>query len=109
VVGPVGTLLFAPVRLVLWGIHQIEARSASAPFDFSGNNGWIGGLAALVGAGIVVLAVMGIRGAVRGVRQAATSRRSNARSATTEKTTLKPTSTSTSPAPSPSRGTPDGS
>ena len=65
VVGPLGTILFAPVRAVLWGIHAIEDGFASAPFDFSRNNTWIGILAALVGAAMVILLVLAVRALAR--------------------------------------------
>ncbi|HEX2025650.1 MAG TPA: hypothetical protein VHH92_04575 [Actinomycetota bacterium] len=55
-----GTLLLAPVRLVLVGIRLIEERVAHRSFDFSSNHSWIGVLAALVGAALaVVLYVVG--------------------------------------------------
>ena len=65
VLGRLGTILFAPVRAVLWGIHVVEERSASAPFDFSANNGWIGLLAALVGAAMLALVVAAVRVVLR--------------------------------------------
>lgn len=68
VVGPVGTALLAPVRLVLWGIHAVE-QLAAAPFDFAQNNGWIGVLAGLAGAGIAAGGFVLVRGAVRRARR----------------------------------------
>jgi hypothetical protein len=47
-----GTLLLAPIRIVLVGIRLVEERVADRSFDFSSNHVWIGGLAALVGAAL---------------------------------------------------------
>jgi hypothetical protein len=54
VVSFVGTMLLAPVRVVLLGIRIVEERVVESPLDFSGNHGWIGLLAAAVGAALVV-------------------------------------------------------
>jgi hypothetical protein len=67
VVSPVGTILLAPVRLVLWGIQAVE-RAAGGPFDFSGNNWWIGAVSALAGAAMAAVVALGVRGVVRAVR-----------------------------------------
>ena len=64
VVSPLGTLALLPIRLVLWAIHGVE-RLAGSPFDFSGNNAWIGALAGLAGAALAVLAFTVIRVTVR--------------------------------------------
>jgi hypothetical protein len=50
VVSTGGTVLLLPVRLVLWAIRLVEDNLADGPFDFSRNDGWIGALAAAVGA-----------------------------------------------------------
>jgi hypothetical protein len=68
VVSVPGTVLLLPVRIVLWGIRSVEAL-AGGPFDFSRNNGWIGLLAALVGAGFVVLGYLASRTVIRAVRR----------------------------------------
>ena len=47
---PVGLASLLPVRIVLEGIHLVEAHVAGHPFDFSRNHDWIGFLAAAVGA-----------------------------------------------------------
>jgi hypothetical protein len=62
-----GTLILLPVRVVLWLIHALE-RAAGSPFDFSSNNWWIGGSAAVVGAGVVVVATWAVRGSARALR-----------------------------------------
>ncbi len=67
VVSPLGTVLLAPVRVVLWGIRAVE-RASGGPFDFSGNNWWIGLASAAVGAAIVALVTLGVRGAAGAVR-----------------------------------------
>ena len=69
VVGPLGTAALAPVRLVLWGIHAVERRFASAPFEFSQNNGWIGALAGAAGAGMALAAFVAVRALVRSTRR----------------------------------------
>ena len=75
VVSVLGTALLLPVRLVLWGIHAVEGSLVSGPFDFAANNGWIGALAGLVGAGLVLAAFLAVRAGIRLARQA-TARRS---------------------------------
>jgi membrane associated rhomboid family serine protease len=75
VVSVVGTVVLLPVRIVLWGIRFVEENLAGEPFDFSANNGWIGVLAAAVGAGAAVVAFLLIRavaGAMRRRRPRAT-------------------------------------
>ena len=67
VVSALGTVLLAPVRLVLWGIHAVE-RAAGGPFDFSGNNWWIGLASGAVGAAIAALITLAVRAVVRAVR-----------------------------------------
>jgi hypothetical protein len=68
VVSVPGTLLLLPVRIVLWGIRSVEGL-AGGPFDFSRNNGWIGLLAALVGAGMILGGYGVVRAMVRALRQ----------------------------------------
>ena len=65
VVSLLGTALLLPVRLVLWGIHAVEGSLVSGPFDFATNNGWIGVLAGLVGAGLVLAAFLTVRAGIR--------------------------------------------
>lgn len=67
VVSPLGTILLLPVRLVLSGIHAVE-RAAGGPFDFSGNNWWIGMVSGLVGAALTALVVVGARVVPRAFR-----------------------------------------
>jgi hypothetical protein len=67
VVSVPGTVALLPVRIVLWGIRSVEG-VAGGPFDFSRNNGWIGLLAALVGAGMVLLGYLASRTVVRAMR-----------------------------------------
>jgi hypothetical protein len=50
-----GLLVLFPVRVVLWAIHLVETRVVHHPFAFPDNHGWIGVLAALVGAGLLGL------------------------------------------------------
>jgi hypothetical protein len=64
VVSVVGTVVLLPVRLVLWGIRFVEENLAGRSFDFSANNGWIGALAAAVGAAIAVGAFLLVRALV---------------------------------------------
>ena len=45
-----GLASLLPIRIVLEGIHLVEAHVAGHPFDFSRNHDWIGFLAAAVGA-----------------------------------------------------------
>jgi hypothetical protein len=54
VVSFLGTVLLAPVRVVLFGIRLVEERVVKSPLDFSTNHGWIGILSAAVGAALVV-------------------------------------------------------
>jgi hypothetical protein len=54
VVSFLGTVLLAPVRVVLFGIRIVEERIVDSPLDFSANHGWIGFLSAAVGAALVV-------------------------------------------------------
>jgi hypothetical protein len=61
VVGGAGTVLLLPIRLVLWGIRFVEEHVAAGPFDFSGNNAWIGAVAAVVGATLVMTALLLVR------------------------------------------------
>jgi hypothetical protein len=68
VVGPVGTAVLAPVRIVLWGIRVVEQRFAS-PFEFAQNNAWIGVLAGLAGAGMCAGGFLLVRGLVRRTRR----------------------------------------
>jgi hypothetical protein len=63
VVGAVGTVLLFPVRVVLWAIRLVEDRIAGHSFDFSANHGWIGVVAAAVGAVLVVAVVLMVRAA----------------------------------------------
>jgi hypothetical protein len=63
-----GTLLLLPVRIVLWGIHVVEG-VAGHPFDFSRRNGWIGALAAAVGAGLAVAVAAAVRFGLRRIRR----------------------------------------
>ncbi len=62
-----GTVLLLPVRLVLWAIHGLE-RAAGAPFDFSGNSWWIGAVAAVVGAAVILLVVWAAGWLMRAIR-----------------------------------------
>jgi membrane associated rhomboid family serine protease len=75
VVSVAGTLVFAPVRIVLLGIRLVEENLASGPFDFSGNNGWIGALAGLVGALLFLGAYALARVAVAAMRRRVRPRR----------------------------------
>jgi hypothetical protein len=61
VVGWIGTVLLFPVRMVLWGIRFVEEHVVGRPFDFSQNNAWIGALAGLVGATLVVTGFLVVR------------------------------------------------
>jgi hypothetical protein len=61
VVSGAGTVLLLPIRLVLWGIRFVEEQVAAGPFDFSGNNAWIGAVAAVVGATLVMTAFLLVR------------------------------------------------
>ena len=63
-----GTLVLLPVRTVLWGVHLGE-RMADRPFDFAGDNWWIGVVAAVVGGAIAVLAFVAIRTVRRALRR----------------------------------------
>jgi membrane associated rhomboid family serine protease len=65
VVSAVGTAVLLPVRLVLLGIRFVEEHVADGPFDFSGNNAWIGVLAAVVGAILVAAGFLLIRAVSR--------------------------------------------
>jgi hypothetical protein len=64
VVSPLGTFLLLPVRLVLWSIRLVEG-IAGRNFEFAGNNWWIGVVAGLVGAAIVSVTFLLIRGVLR--------------------------------------------
>jgi hypothetical protein len=64
VVGPVGTILLLPVRVVLWVIRLVEDHVVAHSFDFSANHGWIGLAAGIAGAMLVVAVVLVIRAAV---------------------------------------------
>jgi hypothetical protein len=68
VVSPVGTLVLLPVRTVLAGVRTVEERVVGRSFQLAENNGWIGLVSAAVGAGIAVLALVGIRAAFRLLR-----------------------------------------
>lgn len=67
VVSLVGTVVFLPVRLVLWALRGIEGL-AGRPFEFAHSNWWIGAAAAVVGAGFGVGATMALRALVRRLR-----------------------------------------
>lgn len=67
VVSVVGTLLFLPVRLVLWGIRALEA-AAGRPFELADTNWWIGAAAAVIGALIAMAAALALRPVVRRLR-----------------------------------------
>jgi len=67
VVSLVGTVLFLPVRLVLWGIRAVEA-AAGRPFELADTSWWIGATAALVGAVMAVGAALVVRALVRRLR-----------------------------------------
>ena len=67
VVSVPGTMLLLPVRVVLWGVHVAEDLT-SGPFDFSRNHGWIGMLAAAVGAAMVAAGYVLTRAVARRVR-----------------------------------------
>jgi hypothetical protein len=58
---PAGLAGLLPVRIVLEGIHLVEAHLAGHPFDFSRNHDWIGFLAAAVGAVLLVVPAVVIR------------------------------------------------
>jgi len=57
---PAGVLALLPVRIVLDAIHVVEAHVVGHPFAFARNHGWIGFLAAAVGAILVGLPTIGI-------------------------------------------------
>lgn len=67
VVSPIGTILLLPVRVVLWVIHAVEGL-AGGPFDFSGNDWWIGLAAGLMGALIAALVALAAAALVRAMR-----------------------------------------
>lgn len=73
VVSAGGTILLAPIRLVLWGIRLAEENLAGGPFEFSDNNAWIGALAGLVGALLAAGAFVLGRVMIRLVRRRATA------------------------------------
>jgi hypothetical protein len=50
----IGTLVLAPIRLVLAGIRVVEERIVHRSFDFSSNHEWIGALAAVAGAALAL-------------------------------------------------------
>jgi hypothetical protein len=68
VVSPLGTVVLLPVRTVLAGIRVVEERLVGRPFQLAESNEWIGLVSAVVGAGIAVLAFVGVRGTVRLIR-----------------------------------------
>lgn len=67
VVSLLGTLVFLPVRLVLWGIRAVEA-AAGRSFELADSTWWIGVTAALVGAVIAAAAALALRPVVRRLR-----------------------------------------
>ena len=68
VVGVVGTLVLLPVRTVLWGIRVVERMTGRA-YHFPDSNWWIGVVAALVGAVLVLVATALMRAALRHARR----------------------------------------
>lgn len=68
VVSVLGTMVFLPVRLVLWGLRWIEA-ALGRPFEFAHSSWWIGAIAAALGAVIGVTLVISGRGLIRGLRR----------------------------------------
>ncbi|HEX6262667.1 MAG TPA: hypothetical protein VF097_07460 [Actinomycetota bacterium] len=67
VVSAIGTILFLPVRLVLWVLRWVEGL-VGRPFEFAHSNWWIGALAAVVGAGIGIALTLTARTAFRRLR-----------------------------------------
>jgi hypothetical protein len=54
VLSVLGTLLLAPIRIVLAGIRVVEERVVHRSFDFSSNHDWIGMVAAVTGAALAL-------------------------------------------------------
>lgn len=59
-----GTVVFLPVRLVLWALRAAESL-AGRPFELADTNWWIGVTAAVVGAVIAVAATIAARALIR--------------------------------------------
>lgn len=74
VVSGLGTVVLFPVRTVLWGIRLVEERIVDRSFDFSESSEWIGAVSGAVGAAVLVLIVLAVRTATRGVRAAGAPR-----------------------------------
>jgi hypothetical protein len=68
-----GTLLLAPIRIVLVGIRLVEERVADRSFDFSSNHTWIGALAVLTGAALALGLYVVARAAWRTVSRSRTA------------------------------------
>jgi hypothetical protein len=74
VVGPAGTILLLPVRAVLAAIRIVEERIAGHPFQLGEAHGWIGVVAAAIGAAIANVGYLAGRALVRrGPRRPAAS------------------------------------
>jgi hypothetical protein len=59
-----GLMTLLPVRIVLFGIHVLEAR-AGRSFHLASNHEWIGFVSAAVGAVIVAVAFVAVRALIR--------------------------------------------
>jgi hypothetical protein len=68
-----GTLVLAPIRLVLAGIRVVEERVVHRTFDFSSNHEWIGVLAAVAGGALAVGLFLVGRIAWRGLSRSRTA------------------------------------
>lgn len=68
VASPLGTLVFLPVRAVLFSIRFVEQHIVRHGFEFQQNNWWIGAVATVLGATIAVLLWLVTHAAVRRVR-----------------------------------------
>jgi hypothetical protein len=67
VVSAAGTIVLLPVRAVLAGIGVVEERIAGHPFQLAETHGWIGLVAAAVGAALAGAGFLVVRGLVRRV------------------------------------------
>ncbi|HWC32961.1 MAG TPA: hypothetical protein VG709_07520 [Actinomycetota bacterium] len=67
VVSTGGTLVLLPVRAVLFAIRLVEEHVAGRSFDLSRSHGWIGLVAAAVGAAVVAAISLLVRSTARAV------------------------------------------